>query len=59
MEKRVTELERQVNWPEVIPLDDEAREIFERGMAEIRAGKVTPAFKNMAEFKAWNKRQRD
>jgi hypothetical protein len=59
LEKRVAELERQVNWPEIIPLDDDAREIYERGMEDVRAGRLTPAFRNMAEFKAWNKRQRD
>jgi hypothetical protein len=25
----------------------------------VRAGRLTPAFKSMAEFKAWNKRQKD
>src|SRR5437763_10488252 len=59
LEKRVADLERQVNWPEIIPMDNEAREIYERGMAEVKAGHMTPAFRNMAEFKAWNKRQRD
>jgi exonuclease VII small subunit len=63
LEKRVAALERarkrDENWPEIIPMDDEAREIFERGMEDVRAGRLTPAFKSMAELKAWNKRQKE
>jgi len=59
LEKRVAELERQVNWPQVIPLDGEAREIYEAGLVQLRAGHVTPSFKSMAEFKEWNAKNPD
>jgi hypothetical protein len=63
LEKRVAALERdrkrRQTWPEIISMDDEAREIFERGMADVRAGRLTPAFNSMAEFKAWNNQQKD
>jgi len=59
LEKRVAELERKAHWPEVIPLDDEAREIYEAGLVQLRAGHVTPSFKSMAEFKEWNAKNSD
>lgn len=58
LEKRVTALERartrNENCPKIIPLDDETRVVYEQGKAELRAGYVIPAFRNMAEFKTWN-----
>jgi hypothetical protein len=44
---------RNDNWPEIIPLDDEARKIYERGMAELKAGHVTPAFSSVEEMDAY------
>jgi predicted nucleic acid-binding protein len=57
LEKRVAALERarkrEETWPEIIPLDDEAREIYGRGMAELRAGHVTPVFSSIEEMHAY------
>jgi hypothetical protein len=62
LEKRVAALERdrkrRENWPEIIPLDDETREIFERGMEDVRAGRMTPAFSSSAEFEEYRMKKR-
>ena len=40
---------------EVAPRQPEIDKAVAEGLADIRAGRVTPAFKNMAEYKAWQK----
>jgi AbrB family looped-hinge helix DNA binding protein len=40
---------------EVAPRHPEIDKAIAEGLADIRAGRVTPAFNNMAEYRAWRK----
>lgn len=39
----------------VAPRHPEIDKAIAEGLADVRAGRVTPAFKNMAEYRAWRK----
>jgi hypothetical protein len=55
LEKRISLLESKLNWPEIIPMDEEARAIFKQGQADIKAGRMTPAFSSVEEMKEYFK----
>jgi AbrB family looped-hinge helix DNA binding protein len=40
---------------DVAPRHPEIDKAIAEGLADVRAGRVTPAFKNMAEYRAWRK----
>ena len=40
---------------EIAPRHPEIDKAISEGLADVRAGRVTPAFKDMAEYRAWRK----
>lgn len=58
LEKDLADIKRRLPWPEIIPMDDEASEIFALGMEDVYAGRVTPAFSSSKEFQEYRKNKR-
>jgi hypothetical protein len=62
LEKRVAALEHarkhDGSWPEIIPLDNQARIIYEHGIADSKAGRMTPTFSSVEEMDAYFKSRR-
>ena len=40
---------------QIAPRHPEIDKAIAEGLADVRSGRVTPAFKNMAEYRAWRK----
>jgi hypothetical protein len=62
--KAVRQLQRDVadlkkaSWPPIVHATPQEKRMFKRALAEIRAGHMTPAFSNSAEFREYREGKR-